>query len=438
MPKPNIRKPFQRAYRFLRRRVYAAYHRLDRHTDEAFSEEPIDFSAPSVPYYENLASRLSFARIVLYMALLVFVIVTVISNHRLITYDNLSYLVREIDASTRTAQSEAERLSYPISSSTADFAEYRGGLVVAGSETVTVMSGSGRKTLSVNVDYADPEVRASDKYFLTFDRGEPSFSVYNTFAEVHKQFTDFPIYDASVADDGSFAVLTRSRTYTSEVMVYDEDMSPIFVLRRNGYVTGMAMAPDGKTLGVVSFEDVGGLAVTKITLVRIGNRITEESVTLTNSIGTVCGFTTSDRFAVVLSDRLLVFKPDATITSEVKINDKSPLLVSISDNRIALLTRSRADLSTEYLATYDYNGRLLTEIPLDAHHPVREIGGADELAIGGDTLYVRAGNTLFRLDSNRLTIRSTESISHDTVCILPADGKAALICTTAYADRLSE
>ena len=124
--KKDFRAPLRQIFRRLRRRTYAALHRLDRNTEEVFSEEPIDFSAPSVPYYENLASRLSFARVVLYMALLVFVIVTVICNHRLITYENLYYLAKDIGASTQTAHAEADRLSYPVSSGKADFADYRG------------------------------------------------------------------------------------------------------------------------------------------------------------------------------------------------------------------------------------------------------------------------------------------------------------------------
>ncbi len=438
MAKPDFRKPFRRAYHSLRRRAYAALHRLDKHTDEAFSEEPIDFSAPSVPYYENLASRLHFARIVLYMALFVFVIVTVISNHRLITYENLAYLVREIGASTLTAQSEADRFSYPISATTADFAGYRGGLVIAGSDTVTAMSGSGRKTLSVNVDYANPQVRASDRYFLTFDRGEPSFSVYNAFVQVHKMSTDFPVFDAAVADDGTFAILTRSRTYTSEVLVYDHDMKPLFVVRRTGYVIGIDLAPDGGALGIVSVEDTGGSFETKITLVRIGNRITEETVTFEGGVGNLCGFTTNDRFAVLLSDRLLVFKPDATVTSEVELQGRSPLVGSISGGHIALLTQSLTDLSTEYLMTYDHNGRPLDEMTLDDEHVIRKAGGVEELAVGGNTLYVRSRATLYRLSVDRLSIKSTMPVSRDIVCILPEDGSVVRVCTPAYADRLSD
>ncbi len=438
MAKRDFRDPFRRAYRFLRRRTYAVLGNLDRHTDEAFSEEPVDFSAPSVPYYENLASRLNFARIVLYMALLVFVIVTVISNHRLITYENLGLLAREIGASTKTAQSEADRLSYPISSTPADFADYRGGLVIAGAETVTVMSSSGRKTLSVNVDYADPEVRAADRYFLTFDRGEPSFAVYNSFLRVHRGETEFPVYDASVADDGTFAILTRSRTHTSEVLVYDKNMKPLFALRRAGYVTGIALSPNGETLGVVSVEDSGGVYETKITLVRIAGRITEQTVSLKGPVGSTCGFTTNDRFAVLFSDRLMVLKPDATITAEVKFEGKTPLVGTISGGHIAVLSRADADHATETLVSFDHNGRKLAEVTLSSDHPIRESGGVDELAFGGNILYVRTRHTLLWLDSDSLAVKSRSTVSRDTVCVLPIDGNDAMVCTPAYADRVSD
>ncbi len=437
MSKKGFRAPFRRAFRFLRRRTYTALDRLDRNTEEVFSEEPIDFSAPSVPYYENLASRMSFARVVLFMALFVFVVVTVISNHRLITYENLYYLAKDIGASTQTAQSQAERLNYPISSSEADFAAYRGGIVSAGAEVVTVMSGSGRKTLSVNVDYAAPRVRASDKYFLTFGRGETSFAVYNSFVQVHKAITEFPVYDAAMADNGSFAVLTRSRTHTSEVFLYDDGMDPIFVCRRVGYVTGLAISPDGSCLGVVSVEDINGTFQTKITLVRVGTHVTEEIVTVDGAVGSLCAFTTNDRLAVMLSDRLMVFKQDATVTAEVFFEERSLVKGTISGNHIALISRDSTDLSTEYLTTYDHNGRKLAETVLTREHPLRVAGGVDDMAFGGSTLYIRARDTLFWLNAGNLSVTAEATVSRDTVAILPIDGDAVRVCTTAYADRLT-
>ena len=112
-PIKHIKKAFQKVYD----RASSYVKSFSKQTDVALSEEPIDFSAPSIPYYENLANRLSFVRIVIYMVLFVFIVGTVISNHKLITYENLYYLAKDIGAATLTAQSRADQISYPISSS---------------------------------------------------------------------------------------------------------------------------------------------------------------------------------------------------------------------------------------------------------------------------------------------------------------------------------
>ncbi len=427
---------FRRMWDHLRDTAAASVKRFGKQTEEVLSEEPIDYSAPSIPYYENLANRFSFTRVVLYMTLFVFVVVTVVSNHDLITYDNLYFLVKDIRASTLTAQSEADQLSYPVSSVEADFTSFRGGLVAVGSEVVTALSGSGRQTLSVNVAYAAPRVRASDRYFLTFGRGEYSFSLYNSFVQVHKQSTEYPIYDAAVADNGSHAILTRSRDYTSEVLLYDGDMEPIANYHLNGYVTGLAFNSSGSCLAVVSVESGEGLFETTVTLIRIGNRIYKESVTFADTVGSTVGFTTDERVAVIFSDRMLVFKPDATIVAETLLEDREPLVATISGGRIALVTRPNGDLTADILTTYDHNGRKVYELRMAADHPIRQSGGVQSLACGGGILYLRTADRLYRLDANGKNLKSVE-ISRTVIEILPTDD-GLLLCTPAYAARLSD
>ena len=278
------RKPFsriKRAFSGLFDRATGYVRGVGRQADEVLNSDPIDFSAPSIPYYENLAARVGFARVVLYMALLVFVVVTMVSNHRLITYENLYYLAKDIGAASQTAKAHADSLSYPISAEGADFALYRGGLVISGSDVVTAMSASGRQTLSVNVAYANPCVRASDKYCISFGRGEKSFSVYNAFVQVHTETTEYPVFDAAVGDNGSFAIVTRSRDYKSEVILYNDNMEKQAVYHLGGYVTGISMNQEGDRLGIVSVEAQNGVWVTKITVIRIGNRIGQSSATVT-------------------------------------------------------------------------------------------------------------------------------------------------------------
>ena len=406
-----------------------------RQTDEVLAEEPIDFSAPSIPYYENLANRIGFARVVIYMVLLVFIVVTVVCNHRLITYENLYYLAKDIGAATMTAQSKADRISYPISSSEADFALYRGGMVAVGSEVVTAVSGSGRQTLSVNVAYAQPCVRTSDKYCLTFGRGENSFAVYNSFVQVHREITEFPVYEAAVGDSGHFAVVTRSRDYTSEVIIYDGDMEKLANLHLGGYVTGLSMNREGDRLGVISVESVGGIWETKITLVRIEKRITQESETLTGLFGSACGFVDEERLAVIFSDRLMIWGTDATVKGEQRFDGASPSLCAISAGRVAVLCERRDDLSGRTLQVFDKNGKPVYDLTIDAAHPIGRGGETLEIAFGGEALFIRTPSRLFRLSGNGDDLTAAD-ISRDTLSILPTDDSDVLVCTPAYAARL--
>lgn len=434
-PRPRLRRVLQR----LRDTAAGYVGRFGKRTEEFLSgdavSEPIDFSAPSIPYYENLAARLSFAKVVLYMALLVFVVVTVISNHTLITYENLYYLAKDIGAATQTAQSRADQVSYPISSSGTDFALYRGGVAVAGCEVVTVLSGSGRQTLSENVAYADPCVRAGETFCLTFGRGERSFAVYNAFVRIHSETTEFPIYDAAVGGDGSFAVVTRSRDYKSEVLLYNGNMERVAVYRLNGYVTGVSMNESGDRLGVVSVESRNNVWVTKVTVIRIGNRITESVATVEGTLGSTCGFITEDRFAVLFSDRLMILASDATVMGEKRFEGSTLSLAAIGRGSVAILSREGDGLASSVLTVYDRNAREDYRLELPSNHPITQAGDATALCFGGNTLYMRAGDTLFRVAGGGRSITSLP-VSRDTLNILPLDADEALICTPAYAYRV--
>ena len=437
----SISKKTKRATRRVAGSLYgkasARVDRFKKQTGEVLAEQPIDFSAPSIPYYENLANRMSFLQVVLYMVLLVFIVVTVVCNHRLITYENLYYLAKDIGAATLTAQSRADQVSYPISSSQPDFTLYRGGMVVAGSEVVTAVSGSGRQTLSVNVAYAEPCVRTSEKYYVTFGRGERSFAVYNSFVQVHREITEFPVYEAAVGNNGNFAIVTRSRDYTSEVVIYDGDMEKLANYHLNGYVTGISMNEEGDRLGVVSVESKGGVWETKITLIRIGSRINHQSATLTGSFGSVCGFVADDRFAVVSSDRLMIWDGDATVKGETRLDGMALTHCAIAEGRIALLSEREDDLSERSLQVFDKNGRSVYRLALNKNHPITRDGETLELAFGGETLYARTPHRLFRLseDGDELTFAQ---ISRDTLMILPVDGDEVFICTPAYAARMEK
>ena len=187
---------------------------------------------------------------------------------------------------------------------------------MAGGSEVTAISGSGRQTMSRNVSYASPTVCASDKYYLTFGRGENSFAVYNAFVRVYTESTDYPIYDACVGNNGYFAVVTRSRDYQSEVILYNDRMEKVANYHLGSYVTDIALNVDGDVLAIASVTSEAGSWQSKIHLVRIEKRITSEVVEIEGSFASLCDFISSDRAAVVMNDRLMILRPDGTITAD--------------------------------------------------------------------------------------------------------------------------
>lgn len=394
-------------------------------TAETSPVEPVDFSAPSVRYYDRLADRFSMARVVLFMILVVFLMVTIISNRRLITHSNLYYMVRDINAATVTAQSQSAYLSYPVSNVTPDLRTYRGGLVVAGGNELTVLSGSGKHTLTEGVTYADPCVRADDKYFLVFGRGEKGFSVYNTFGRMYREDTDYPIYDACMSATGAFAVVTRSRDYTSEVILYNDDMERLAVVHLKGYATALAANPAGDVIAILSADQSQGAYAAKLTLLRMGDRLTTEETTWEHTLVGSAAFLTDDRLAFICQDRLLITDTDGDVRAETSFQGNRPSLCAIGSN-VAVVFNDAAGLGQAVLRVYDRNGHESYAAILPWSNEIQE------MTWNQGTVYLRSTDRLLRITDSGKRV-SALKIGRDTLCLLDAGKDTPLICTPAYA-----
>lgn len=392
--------------------------------------EPIDLSAPSAPYYTGLARRFKAAQIVLYLVLFVFVVTTVLSSRESITYANLYYLVKDINAAALVAEDAADRLEYPISTTTPAFVRYRGGLVAVGSQEVTVLSGSGRQTMTTQVEYGTPAAAASEKYFITYGAGEYHFSVFNAFTQIHSESTDYPIYGAAIADDGSFLIMTRSETYTSRILFYDRDQEIRASYYLNGYALSAAVSPGGSYAAVVSVDEEDGRVVSKVDLFRLSGSITHKTVELEDRFAGLCRFSAEDRVAVACSDRLLVLRTDGTVQQEVLPEGYGTIrLCTVTAGRIALLQRDTAGSGTYLVTVLDKNGKMVytAHVALSAE--------PTSLAFGDDILYIQAGSFLYRLSADGGGLTSAR-ISRDTICILPDGEESVLVCTPSAATRL--
>lgn len=429
-PTPKHRRP-RRRRRLLRAARSRARRLIGKLPLPEDGREPLDLSSPSVPYYTDLSRRFHLAQIVLYVVLFVFVVTAVVSSRERITYANLYYLVKDINAASILAEDSAnaaDRLDYPVSVTTPAFVRYRGGLVSVGSQEVSVISGSGKQTLTAQVDYGTPAVAASEKYFITYGRGENSFSVFNAFTQVHTETTEFPVYGAAVADDGSFLILTRSSEYTSRVVFYDRERNVRASYYLNGYALSVTIHAGGSYAAVLSVDETDGRPASKIDLFRLSD-LSHETVELTDTLAGYCDFTAEDRVAVVCSDRLLVLRTDGSVLTELSLSDAAPLLCTVSSGRIALLSEVAGQTGKYSVRILDKNGKstYTTVVALSAE--------PTSLLFSGDALYIRASGYLYRLTEDGAAATCAR-ISREALCILPDGEDSVFVCTPSFAARL--
>jgi hypothetical protein len=211
-------------------------------------------------------------------------------------------------------------------------------------------------------------------------------------------------------------------------------MTKLAACHLNGYVTGIAMNREGNRVGIVSAESQNGMWETKITVIRVEKRISQSVATVSGTLGSTCGFIAEDRFATVMEDRLMIWGSDATVKGEAMLQ-APPMLAALGQGRIAVLARQTNELGAYTLTLYDRNGRETEGIDLGADHPIPKAGIPDTMAFGDSVLFLRAGETLFRLAGNSNRPVSTP-VSRDTLEILPVSADEVLVCTPAYATRL--
>ena len=250
-------------------------------------------------YYENISAGLGILQVVLYLSLFAFVVVSFLTNTRLITYQNFYHFFQDLNASAeRVDIFSHDSLSYSTDEEQS-FTLYRKGLAVAGNTGVTIFSATGRQLVSHGVQYNDPVAVGSGKYLLVYERGGKQYSLYNANTQMHAGETEYPISGAAVSDSGMYALISSASDANSAVYLYNNRFSLMNVYKKGGNVLDAAISSDGKRIALLTVTPSGGGVSTSVMLAEPGkgNAIAEKEIA--TSLGTQCHFTKSGKLAVL-------------------------------------------------------------------------------------------------------------------------------------------
>ncbi len=396
-------------------------------TTRAMTQEtppPVALPDPQNPYYERVSERFGVLQVLLYLCLLLFVVISLLGNTGMITYQNLYYFVKDLNASAESVEKlQGDSLGYAWDEEQS-FVSYRQGLAVAGNSSVTVFTASGREIISQHHSYQSPVAVGEGKYLMVYEMGGTQYSLYNSYTRIHTGKTQTPIRKAEMSKSGSYAILTEADGYASVVELYNDDFKKIGSYRYNGYVTDVAIDQKGEHLAVLVHEAEGMTFRTSVRLYTVGQTDPTAERVLSGGLGLYCGYTEAGKLSVLGETGLFYVSAEGDLERVADVDTNRLVYADIGVHGSILIQAGKEHLTRHHITVYDKNGKALYEDSIE--------GTVEAASRGKDTLFIKTEDTLYRI---RINGGRRESIPCDTVCksLLTIEENTVLLCTAKKA-----
>ena len=388
-----------------------------------------DFQAAGDPYYATVSARYKVTQRILVLLLVAFLLFSIFTNIKEITYGNLFYFVRDFGNAVDIASVEHETLSYDVYKNQ-NFSLYRGGIAAVSPSGISVYTATGRRTLKSRSDFVAPYAVCSEKYVLVYDMSGTSFAIYNSFSKVYTEALDAPITDAAISDSGAFAVVTSSSGYRSVIKVYNKNLKPIGKYSKDMYAIDIALDKSGERMAVLFYGIGDGLGQTVVRIYDVSNRaasadkdpdedrILYESI-LSRQFPLSCDFLEDGKLSVITNASSSVItqnKKEYSVYESISYDEAvSAMFTGASGSAVAL--ESGALGGANKIIAFGPDGALIYD------DIIRD--SAKELFVLGNYIFVRTDTGILRLDVSN---GETEKYTCQSGNMLVYDESMAIIC----------
>lgn len=318
------------------------------------------------PYYIKIANRYAILKYVSIFLTLIFAVSMLTAFGTDITAENFQYLLKDLDITGIISGSSFDSVIYN-GDSTSSFGIYRGELVVINAGSTMMYKPSGALSFERTNVFYNPRLLISDKYMLVYDRGNTtcSYSVYNSFAELHSERYEHPITLADISDSGVYAVVTRDDSFRSIVYVYDDDFRLINEIKKDKYVLSLSLSDDGKKLAIASVYDKNGYFETELLVLGVGAGEADFTVTETNRIPLDSYWLENGNLCVLYSDSLSVYTQKGEKAAELDLSSLSSHSFALNGTLMVSAYNTTVLGYDKTVNIYDKNAELLYSVSLE-------------------------------------------------------------------------
>ena len=343
-------------------------------------------------YWTRIAARYTLVWRALLVVLVLFSVTFMLLFSRAFTYDSLFCFFKDLQMVTSFVPSDYDTVNTTYEEGEYTALSYRGGVAFVNTGGVEVYSPNGRRLLDVDLSLNVPRAVASRKYLLAFDSGGTSFTVTNSYTELFRGKTDFPIYGAEVSDSGHFALITASDEVLSQVLLYDNNFNLIQRFSRASATVGVSVSDNGKRIALLGMAATEGTARTILDVYQLGKTTPKQSFAWEGELPLAVGFTNNNTLVVLPDKTMRSCDPDGDIHNEITL-DGTPVLFTVNREGAALVLETEQIAATHRILVLEKRGDTVHDGSFD-----RDIA---DIALGEDEIFLLAGNEVIRIDIDK-------------------------------------
>ncbi len=373
----------------------------------------------------RLSLGFNITKIIFSVLLCLFTVLTLIFGNKILSYENVYYMFKDINYITDYNESLPSTLSYSEPFNNQNFASFKSGLAVVSDREYKFFTSTGRTTLTLGSDYTNPKILTSSNTALIYDAGKTRYSIYNSFIELHSEELDYPISIADMADDGSYVLVTLSKNYATSARLYNSQFELVTEYSKNDYIVSAKMTSDGKYTVIMSLDSLDGDEKTTISVLKKGGRELYSQFEAIGSMPYSCEIISENRIVVFYQNKFVIYTFDGAVKTEYRYPAELTY-ISFADDSFTLVFKDN-NVNSSLLMMFDKNGTLSHFEKLEKS--IYSITNADKY------VYVLCEKEILRIDTMWGSIKSIPFASENGELLALPNGEI-LLCTPITAYRL--
>ncbi|MBQ7715578.1 MAG: hypothetical protein IJT70_06895 [Clostridia bacterium] len=316
------------------------------------------------PYYYKVAGRYRLLKFISAGALILYLVVMLVTNRSQITYENLMYLMKDLDTDIEATGAHFSTVEYDESQKMST-AIYKNRLAIATTSSFTLFNTTGSVDRNYSHSMENPKVLTGEKYAMVYDVGGTSYAVYTTIAQVLATQTESQIQGAALSEEGNFALITRARENRYVVTFYNENFKRTSMIYKDKYVMDVALSEDGKRWALVSCTIDGTDVECEVMSGKVDS---EESRTdtIADALPLEVSFFSDGSFAVVCDSAVAFYSEGGDPVKKIPIGDFGINGISFCGDRLMTVENLNLVGSRNRAVVYDPSGDTVSSYEVES------------------------------------------------------------------------